>query len=133
MDTIQKAVLAISRPPASAEELELRMPDPQADIFFALRADRQTATQTRRGQGCRKMRVKALAALGGKCAKCGCTDARALQIDHINGGGSQEAKRIGSYGIYRRALTVEGRKDYQVLCANCNWIKREVQREAFRK
>lgn len=64
---------------------------------------------------------------GGKCARCGFTDSRALQLDHINGGGTKEHKRSSSYSVHKRAL--EGANDLQLLCANCNWIKRYENEE----
>ena len=64
--------------------------------------------------------------MGGKCLKCGFSDYRALQIDHINGGGYYERKKALSKNFNRRAIrSVEaGEKKFQLLCANCNWIKR---------
>lgn len=71
-------------------------------------------------------RKEIIDALGGKCKRCGFDDIRALQIDHINGGGYQEMKNIHSRERLR--IVVKSIKDnenkYQVLCANCNWIKR---------
>ncbi len=69
-----------------------------------------------------KLRAQALAALGNACVRCGFDDWRALQIDHINGGGSQEKKQIHVESLYRRVIA--GTPGYQCLCANCNWIKR---------
>ena len=64
--------------------------------------------------------------LGKTCVSCGFNDIRALQIDHINGGGNKH--RLNSHGrtIYYLILANpdESIKKYQVLCANCNWIKR---------
>jgi len=69
------------------------------------------------------MRLLALDMLGNKCANCGYdTDIRALQIDHINGGGRKEMIEIGTYGILRNVINEE--PGYQLLCANCNQIKR---------
>jgi len=45
-----------------------------------------------------------------------------LQINHKNGGGGIELKSIGALKIYKAAK--DGHPDYQLLCANCNWIKR---------
>lgn len=64
-----------------------------------------------------------LSLLGGKCVRCGFADLRALQIDHKNGNGHREAKTIGHYGIRNKILQGDI-NDYQLLCANCNWIKR---------
>jgi len=66
-----------------------------------------------------------------KCAICGFDDVRALQLDHINGGGTKENKSISSAGINRRAL--KHPEEYQLLCANCNWIKRVENKETRRR
>lgn len=75
----------------------------------------------------------AFAALGGKCLRCGFTDERALQIDHVNGGGSKEHHRRQKNGAmwrriclskYYRLVVNDTTGKYQLLCANCNWIKR---------
>jgi len=72
--------------------------------------------------------------LGGKCVNpfnidhgAFLTESRSFQIDHVNGGGNKERRKIGnSYKYYRKILEAikSGSKDYQCLCANCNWIKR---------
>ena len=71
----------------------------------------------------RKMRLDALVKLGGKCCSCGYDDLRALHIDHVNGDGKSE--RSIRKTVYNRIAN--GKTDlsrYQLLCANCNWIKR---------
>lgn len=69
-----------------------------------------------------RVRLQALIFLGGKCVRCGLNDMRVLQIDHINGGGTKENKRIHARGISMKVM--EEPEKYQVLCSNCNWIKR---------
>ena len=68
-----------------------------------------------------------------KCAKCGFEDIRALQIDHINGGGTAHFKAIfndrGGSNFYRWLKINSFPSGYQVLCANCNWIKRHENKE----
>lgn len=71
-----------------------------------------------------KIRQKALDVLGGVCVRCGFADRRALQIDHINGGGSKEYRDIGNTKVYRRIAKGLDLERYQLLCANCNFIKR---------
>ncbi len=62
--------------------------------------------------------------LGRKCVKCGYKkDIRALQIDHINGGGRAHHRRHSNYTFYKDVLKDNG-EGYQVLCANCNVIKK---------
>ncbi len=72
----------------------------------------------------RSIRISVLQKLGGKCVRCGFSDFRALQIDHVNGGGSKELQEIGAWGVYKKIMNgdIDG---YQILCANCNWIKRD--------
>lgn len=68
--------------------------------------------------------------LGAKCKRCGFNDKRALQIDHINGGGTKERLQHG--GSYNRKVLekiMNGSDEYQILCANCNWIKRYMRNE----
>jgi len=70
--------------------------------------------------------------LGGKCVKCGFSDWRALQIDHINGDGNTERKKQKSpsciYKMIFESINLKENK-YQLLCANCNWIKRYEKNE----
>ena len=83
--------------------------------------------KTYQKQYLRNLRKATIEALGGKCIKCGFSDTRALQIDHINGGGSKERKNKTFKGIFHRnvikSFLIQENK-YQLLCANCNWIKR---------
>ena len=68
------------------------------------------------------------------CAKCGFADTRALQIDHINGGGCKELRKMTNWTFYQHILHLpkeEIREKYQVLCANCNVIKKEEKRENY--
>lgn len=67
-------------------------------------------------------------ALGNKCSNCGFSDHRALQIDHKNGGGTAERKKLGQSGVYLRIVNGDT-EGYQILCANCNWIKRYENNE----
>lgn len=65
-----------------------------------------------------------------QCGRCGYTDIRALQVDHVNGGGSivREVQKRNWWKFYKEvALDKEGK--YQLLCANCNWIKRYENKE----
>lgn len=65
--------------------------------------------------------------LGGPiCNKCGYTqDIRALQIDHILGDGYLDNKQSRNASYYQRILNnSEAKMRYQILCANCNQIKK---------
>ena len=79
-----------------------------------------------------RLREVVIGLLGSKCARCGFDDPRALQIDHVNGGGTKEIRKIGTYGIMRR-IRDNGAEGYQLLCANCNWIKRVENREVRKR
>ena len=68
---------------------------------------------------------KAFEVLGGYCCKsCGFDDPRALQIDHIDNDGYAKRKS-GEVGkaLYKLVVDTNG-IGFQVLCANCNWIKK---------
>lgn len=82
-----------------------------------------------------RIRRQALAALGGCCAQCGMDDWRCLQIDHVNGGGGQERKDDPAGTITRQLRIIQGhgKSDLQILCANCNWIKRYVNDESRKR
>jgi len=61
-----------------------------------------------------------------------CNDPRCLQIDHVNGRGNKEKKTFKCYYNYLKYILKQvqnGSKDYQLLCANCNWIKRYENNE----
>lgn len=75
-----------------------------------------------------KLRQQILDLFGNKCAVCGFSDPRALQIDHIHGGGYRQRQHINVLKIYRHILEVKG-EGYQLLCANCNQIKKYVNKE----
>lgn len=72
------------------------------------------------------IRLEIVQLLGGVCKKCGFSDARALQIDHIQGGGNAERRDCPRYPFLNKVLAsiANGENLYQLLCANCNWIKR---------
>jgi len=75
-------------------------------------------------------RNRVLMFLGGKCEWCFINDSRLLHIDHVNGGGLKEKLTIGQRGILRRVLT--NPQDYQLLCANCNTLKRWFELEEYK-
>lgn len=67
--------------------------------------------------------------LGGSCKRCGFSDHRALQFDHINGDGAKERNSEGfdwwSWVKKLDTMTIEDLSNrIQILCANCNQIKR---------
>jgi formate-dependent nitrite reductase cytochrome c552 subunit len=74
-----------------------------------------------------KKRKTLLKLLGGKCVRCGFDDWRALQIDHIDGGGRKHRRKfnniLGYYNDIEKSIISEEGK-YQLLCANCNQIKK---------
>ena len=70
-----------------------------------------------------RVKLQALEQLGGVCTRCGFNDHRALQIDHIQPVGSK--KRHGGMNTVALRRIARGETDnLQLLCANCNWIKR---------
>jgi hypothetical protein len=82
----------------------------------------------------KKRRDKTLDGMGGKCVVCGFSDYRAIQIDHVNGDGKGERNQQRRTDYYGNVLSsfLKGEGRYQLLCCNCNWIKR-VENKEFRK
>lgn len=81
-----------------------------------------------------EQRKTLLTIFGNKCCKCSFDDSRALNIDHVNGGGTVERERIGGgyYSYLLRKSDEELKRDYQLLCCNCNQIKKiENNEERF--
>ena len=67
-----------------------------------------------------RLQTKALNLLGGKCVRCGETDRRVLQINHLNGTGGGEDRY--NQRKFLRSL-VKGQRstdNLEVRCANCN-------------
>ena len=61
--------------------------------------------------------------LGGAfCVKCNFSDKRALQIDHVNGGGNKHRNTLTSHRQFADYVKLH-LNEFQVLCANCNRIK----------
>ena len=79
----------------------------------------------------REQRRILLEEMGGKCSSCGYADRRAIQIDHVHGGGSKERterRRSGRAQYSVREVRESWRKKegkYRLLCANCNCIERQ--------
>jgi hypothetical protein len=76
----------------------------------------------------RALRQDVLAAFGGKCVRCGFDDPRALHMDHVNGGGNIERKLLKSSSMRYKKMLAEP-DQYQLLCANCNFIKKAEESE----
>lgn len=67
------------------------------------------------------------------CIACGYRDLRALSLDHLRGGGRADRGQLGGTRFYDR-LKREGFPDgFQVLCMNCQFIKRAEKGESGRR
>jgi hypothetical protein len=81
------------------------------------------------------IKTKALSGYSGyppRCMKCGFGDLRALTIDHVNGRGKEQRESVvGSFGqkFYEWLIKNKFPPGFQVLCMNCNYIKRVENRE----
>ena len=74
----------------------------------------------------RRRRLRALEMVGGpRCVNCGCTDPRALEINHKNGGGGKQAREAKARhtGLHLTRLILSGKlnpADFDVRCRLCN-------------
>lgn len=76
------------------------------------------------------LRLAVIALYGNKCVRCGFSDPRALQLDHKKGGGRQALRKDKYYyGYLKELLANPDYETLQLLCANCNWIKRYENNE----
>lgn len=98
---------------------------PEADLRKAKR--REIAKRNRQ-----KVRKEVLNLLGGKCCRCGFSDSRALQVDHVYGNGNMERAERSSSSVRGLLKSIKNAPvgEFQLLCANCNWIKRDENGEA---
>lgn len=86
------------------------------------------AAQSRKAKAVERERLHEI--YGHVCAICGFSDKRALTLDHRLNNGSEERKLLGERGVYRKAKAVYAPEEYQILCMNCQFIKRvEDQRQ----
>lgn len=67
--------------------------------------------------------------LGHVCCRCSFGNKKALQIDHVFGGGNQEHDEIKNHYSFLKKVLEDTGGLYQILCANCNWIKRAEKLE----
>ncbi len=77
----------------------------------------------------RRQRAELLALLGGRCKECGFDNPIALQVDHVNGDGATERRALTAATRILLRRVREHPDRYQLLCANCNIIKRMTQGE----
>lgn len=70
------------------------------------------------------LRNKLFESYGHVCAMCGFDDKRALTLDHKLNNGNEERRVYGETGVYRRARDNFLPDEYQILCMNCQFIKR---------
>jgi hypothetical protein len=68
-----------------------------------------------------------------QCAKCAYEDIRALSIDHMNGEGylhlNEKGNRLKGKHLYRWLFKNNFPTGFQVLCMNCQFIKRHENKE----
>jgi len=76
-----------------------------------------------------RMKLQLCIILGGvRCVRCGFTDIRALNFDHINNDGNKERLVAKAFLRYYIDHPIEAKQKLQVLCANCNWVKEITRR-----
>ena len=111
------------RDPATFRQRDNRL---RAENLERRQQQEREAKQIRR----KRLRAQVIEILGGCCARCGFSDARALQVDHVNGDGSVDRKKFrGQDTLYKHIIRRGAQGRYQILCANCNWIKRDEDGE----
>jgi len=99
------------------------------DYFKLYRGEHKEETRIRNKNNRRRYKTLVLNYYGNICAKCGFSDIRALQLDHINNNGAEErmavggSKKFSGWNFYKWIVDNNYPEGYQTLCANCNMIK----------
>jgi hypothetical protein len=69
-----------------------------------------------------------------KCCRCQANDLRFLCLDHMNSDGAEHRKKVGNgRGVYRDLEKRNFPEGFQVLCQNCNFIKKHDMKEVVKK
>jgi len=74
-----------------------------------------------------KLRKLVIEKYGGKCVHCGEGRIGCLVMDHVNNDGAKERRerfKNGPSGLYIWLKDNPVSSNYQILCWNCNWLKR---------
>ena len=87
----------------------------------------KTKEQIEKKKAYDKLKKQVHKLLGNQCKRCKIKDRIVLQVDHINGGGTQERKGCNSLTRYKKVLANPSK--YQLLCANCNIRKKHLNKE----
>jgi len=74
-----------------------------------------------------RWKMRAFMHLGGRCEICEINDMSVLELDHRNGGGRDERRRMSISKMFKRVLTHP--TEYQLLCANCHARKHATKKE----
>ncbi len=64
-----------------------------------------------------------------ECGRCYFHDPRALQIDHVDSDGANDRKKYNGIPFLNKVIKLLDSGKYQLLCANCNAIKRSELNE----
>ena len=89
----------------------------------------------------RKRRKRIIYLLGNKCCNpfnlehpSWLNSIEMLQVDHINGGGGKQMREFGGkYYSYVLSSISSGKKEFQILCVACNWLKRFKLKEVKKR
>jgi len=85
------------------------------------RAKHPEKTKATRKQSQINRRIKAMELIGGaRCLRCGCTEIEFLEINHKNGGGCQEYRKVRKSLVDQILKGERTTEDLEVLCRVCN-------------
>lgn len=100
-------------------EMPYKDPDRQREYqreWVKRRRDRRKAYRD-------KLRKEVLEFFGGKCVYCDCDETKALEINHVNGGGRKAAtNRVGTAQYYLNILKGRVEEELELTCRVCNSV-----------
>ncbi|KKM82130.1 hypothetical protein LCGC14_1322790 [marine sediment metagenome] len=111
-----------------------RHPEKSRQVVLNYALKNKVKVRERRQASARKLKIEVLTHYAGDilgCVTCGESRLACLSIDHIAGGGYQERKNANKNGtrLYQWLKSEGYPEGYQTLCMNCQFIKREDQKE----
>ena len=92
--------------------------------WYADTENRKARGVKQRGLLRKRVFFKISGSINPKCVRCGCDDARLLEINHKNGGGGRESQRgkLSARIYHDIAMGRRNVSDLEVLCKPCNGI-----------
>lgn len=79
------------------------------------------------------IKEKVYSKYGNQCAHCSEQRSPCLSIDHVNGNGAEDRRETKGSTAFLLKVLSDDSGEYQILCMNCQWMKRHRNKEGLRR